>query len=252
MIRMVKNDAQARKIVFFIPVFVIMLVLIGGCTTTPQSSPNTPTKTTTLIPTRTFTPTPTLSPTIALKTVLFSDDLSHWRSEWASEYDNTDAKIFYSGGSLHIRDNKPPIGTPYHTLNKNFNDFILDVDTKLIDGTVNNWQGVDVRSQDDNNYYDFAISADGYYTIIKAVNGTIESLIGKPTRSSYINTGMGATNHLHVEANKNTLSLSVNGHLLRTVTDNTFKEGSVDLSASCLTSNSFTEVSFNNLVITII
>ena len=53
-------------------------------------------------------------------------------------------------------------------------------------------------------------------------------------------------------ADKNTLSLSVNGHHLQTVTDNSFKEGTVSLGANCKTSNSFTEVSYNNLVITTI
>jgi hypothetical protein len=206
----------------------------------------------TLTQTRTFTPTPTPSPTPELKTVLFSDDLSRWRSEWESEYDDIDGKIFYSGGSLHIRDIDPPTGSLYHPLNKNFNDFILDVDAKAVAGTVNNWQGVNVRRQDSENYYGFHISADGYYTIVKLENSITKSLIGGPTRSSYINKGIGATNHIQVEANKNTLSLSVNGHHLRTVTDNTFREGTVSLLANSLTSGSFTEVAFSNLVITTI
>ena len=223
-----------KKEIIFLLIIVIGVCLICGCSTTPQ-------------------PPSTAEPTSAMKTVLYSDDLSQLRSEWQSEYDDTDGKIFYSGGSLHIRDNDPPgvnrVKMVY-TLNKNFNDFILDVDTNNIAGTDNNYQGVRIRSQDNYNEYIVSISADGYYTISKAENGNIISLIGGPTQSSYINTGIGATNHIHIEANKNTLSLSVNGHHLSTVTDNTFREGAVRLSASCLTSGSFTEVAFNNLVIT--
>jgi hypothetical protein len=224
-----------KKEIIFLLIIVIGVCLICGCSTTPQ-------------------PPSTAEPTSAMKTVLYSDDLSQLRSEWQSEYDDTDGKIFYSGGSLHIRDNDPPgvnrVKMVY-TLNKNFNDFILDVDTKLIAGPVKNWQGVDLRLQDDN-YYGVQISADGKYSIYKVEKGNLISLIGGPTQSSYISTGIGATNHIHIEANKNTLSLSVNGHQIRNVTDNAFKEGTVELSSTCLTSNSFNEVAFSNLVITTI
>jgi hypothetical protein len=199
----------------------------------------------------TVNPTPTPSPTIAQKTVLFSDDLSRWRSGWDSETEDSSGKTFYSGGSLHILDEKPPTGANYHRLNKNFNDFILDVDTKMIAGTDNNYQGVVFRMQDTDNYYFFVVSADGYYDMLKWESNNRIDLIGsKVPRSSYINTGIGATNHIRVEANKNTLSLSVNDHLLRTITDNTYREGTVSLAANSLTSGTFTEVAFNNLVIT--
>ena len=234
------------QIMGFFAVLIIGIVVMCGCITKPGSLTTTPTPQIVYNP---VTTTPT--PTPALKTILFSDDLSQWRSGWDSEYDGSSGKTFYSGGSLHISDPSPPTGTLYHTLNKNFNDFILDVDTKAIAGTVDNWQGVTIHRQDNQNNYVIAISADGYYEIVRSQNGNIEALTG-PTRSSYINTGIGATNHIHVEANKNTLSLSVNGHHLSTVTDNTFKDGTVDLVVNCKQSNSFSEVVFNNLVITTI
>ena len=81
----------------------------------------------------------------ALKTVLFRDDLSQWRSEWDAVSDTSDGKIFYSGGSLHIRDNNPLTETTEQRLNKNYNDFILDIDTKLVGGSLDNWQGLYFR-----------------------------------------------------------------------------------------------------------
>lgn len=247
----------------YLPFIVLLvgIIITAGCispnqntvvTPTPQivyvTVTVTPTSTVTHVPARTFTPTP--SPAPVLKTVLFSDDLSNWRSEWKSIFDATSGKTFYSGGSLHIRDNAGG-GKTYTTLYKNFNDFILDVDVKTIDGKIDNWQSVDVRSQGDYDYYALAISADGYYGIQKWKNSNLEQLEG-PTYSSYINTGIGAINHIHIEANKNALSFSVNGHHLKTVTDSTFNKGEVDLAATSLPSNSYTEVVFNNLVITTI
>jgi hypothetical protein len=235
-------------------IILLLIVVIGVCMMSGCISPGSTSTTPAATPTPQIvyvTVTTPQTPNPALKTVLFSDDLSQWRSGWDSEIVDDAGKTFYSGGSLHILDNQPPIGTNYHTLNKNFNDFILDVDCKAVAGTIDNWQGVNVREQDEENYYGFSISADGYYAIVKFENGNIKALTG-PTRSSYINTGIGATNHIRVEANKNTLSLSVNGHHLSTVTDNAFKEGTVLLKANSKPSNSFTEVSYNNLVITTI
>lgn len=237
------------RYLFFI-VLLVAVAITAGCIDPNVKAVVTPTPQIVYV---TVTVTPTPSPTTALKTILFSDDLSRWRSEWDQLYDGYEGKTFYSGGSLHIRDNDSP-GRMYQKLNKNFSDFILDVDTNAVAGSINNYQGVIIRGQDDNNYYGLDISADGYYEILKFENGNRNSLAGSmPTRSSYINTSIGALNRIHVEAKGNTLSLSVNGHHLYTVIDNTFKEGTVRLTVNSLSSsNSFSEVVFNNLVITTI
>jgi hypothetical protein len=222
------------KITGFTAVLILGFLLTGGCITIPQ-------------------PESTVQPTSEPKTVLFSDDLSQWRNEWDAVSETSNGKSFYSGGSLHILDNNPPRMMMSLRLNKNFNDFILDVDTKAINGTLNNYQGLYFRDNGEGNYYGAAISADGYYAIQKYENTTIQSLAGPyGIFSDYINTGINATNHIHLEVNKNTISLSVNGHHLRTLTDNSYKEGAVELAAQSLTPNSSTEVVFNNLVITTI
>ncbi len=219
------------QIAGFIALLILGFLLIGGCTTLPQpgSSPQ---------------------PTSAVKTELFSDDFSHLRGEWDSVTETANGKSYYSGGSLHIRDNNPPLMVTSLRLNKNFTDFILDVDAKAIDGSLNNYQGLYFRDNDAGNYYGAAISADGYYSIQKYENGTKQSLTGSyGIFSRYINTGINATNHIHIEVDKDAISLSVNGQHLSTVTDNSYKEGAIELMAQSLTLNSSTEVVFNNLVI---
>jgi hypothetical protein len=201
-------------------------------------------------PTPTPTPTPTPSPIQVSKNILFSDSLSSWRSEWFEEFEISNVKVFYSGGSLHIRNTNPPTGSSWDLLKyRDFNDFMLDVDTKLVDGTPLNWQGVIVRLQDERNYYSLSISASGSYLIEKVEEGNIIVLAG-PTSTSYINKGIGANNHIHCEVNGNTLSLWVNGHHLNTVTDSTFKQGTVGLTVDCSKADSFSEVAFNNFVLT--
>ena len=254
----ISNERKLRKYFIIGIVGVITLVIIiavifsyvrlGAGFVATQKSPDSM-KGGTLIP----SPIPTATRTPVIKTVLFSDDLSHWRSEWDKESDTSYGKFFYSGGSLHIRSTNPPNWSISHTLNKNFTDFILDVDTKTIDGTTDNYLGVQVRENGVQNHYSLCISADGYWDMLKWENGNRIDLAGlRVPSSSYINTGIGATNHIRVEANKNTISFFVNGHLLMTVTDNTFKESTISLEVSSMPSHSFSEVAFNNLTITTI
>jgi len=227
---MEKNYPGKIKIAFLISFLLFILVLMCGCTTTPSKS------------------------STGAKTVLYSDNLSQWQDGWNSEYDGPMGKVFYSGGSLHIRDTNPPEWTLVYTLDKNFNDFILDIDTTLIDGTTDSWYGLNVRAPDEHNYYGFMISGNGVYSIRKQEFGNL--IIGRiiyfvhPTRSSSIKTGIGATNHIHIEAKDNTLTFSVNGHPLSTITDSKFKEGNIGLTVCSMDPNTFEEVVFSNLTIT--
>ena len=84
--------------------------------------------------------------------------------------------------------------------------------------------------------------------IDKEVNGTLETLVA-PTYSTYINLGWDVVNLIHVECIGSSLSLSVNGHLLETVTDTTLSGGDICLAANSL-AGSFTEVAFDNIVVT--
>jgi len=180
-------------------------------------------------------------------TVLFSDDFSGDTGVWDT-FSDSNGSVFYENGWLHIIDQTAVAYCTYTMAHQYFTDFILEVETKLVDGTDDNWHAVTVRAQDEDNYYDFGISADGYYNLIKVVNGQNVTLVA-PTRSSYINEGWGVTNLIHIECIGSNLSLSVNGHLLKTVTDATFTAGDIGLDAHSLAGN-FTEIAFDNIVVT--
>ena len=135
----------------------------------------------------------------------------------------------------------------YSESQRYFTDFILEVETWLVGGTDYNWHMVYCRWMGEGNYYGLDISADGYYEILKFVNGNRIVLVS-PTYSSYINQGVGAVNLIHIECIGSDLSLSVNGHLLEEVTDTTFTGGDIVLGANAL-AGTFTEVAFDNIVV---
>jgi uncharacterized repeat protein (TIGR02543 family) len=179
-------------------------------------------------------------------TVLFSDDFSQDTGLWDT-FSDSYGEAFYENGWFHVTDysGAGPVSSFAHQY---FTDCIIDVDMKLISGSLDNWQTVIFRQVDDDNYYTAEISADGYYEMQRWINGTLLSLVN-PTSSSYIHQGYDVVNSVHIECIGNSFSLSVNGHLLVEVTDNTFTGGDIGLDVIVL-SGSSTEVAFDNLVVT--
>jgi hypothetical protein len=179
--------------------------------------------------------------------VLFSDDFSDPSSGWET-YNGPDGQARYQDGYFYLKDYTNPSGAIYSCAPVYFTDFVLEVETWFIGGIDDNWHLVSCRGQDVENYYDFGISADGFYDIVKFVDAERIPLV-YPTYSSYINQGVGAVNLIHIECIGSSLSLSVNGHLLDSVTDSTFSGGDICLTANAL-SGSYTEIAYDNLVIT--
>jgi hypothetical protein len=182
----------------------------------------------------------------ATSRVLLSDDFSDDAGPWDT-FSNSLGSVFYEDGWLHVVDytDSSPTWTGTH---QDFTDFILEVETKFVGGTTSNWHFVGCRVQDSDDAYGFGISADGYYGILRYLNGN-EALLVEATASSYINQGVGVVNLIHIECIGSNLNLSVNGHVLRTVTDTAIRSGDIVLGAWSLADSS-TEIAFDNILVT--
>ena len=76
-----------------------------------------------------------------------------------------------------------------------------------------------------NNGYRFTITANGYYLIIKYVNGSATWITPNWTSSSYINTGLGATNIGNIVVNNGDFQFSINGNFVKGFNDTQFPTG---------------------------
>ena len=171
--------------------------------------------------------------------ISFSNDFRNERSGWVT-YDEYEGRVAYINGCLYLKDYTAPEEAMYGESQRYFTDFILEIETWLVDGTDDNWHLVAYRWQDYDNCFSFGISADGYYVIDKWVDDDKTSFI-VTTYSSYIYRGQGGTNLIHIECIGINLSLSENGHLLWEGTDVTFTGGDMTLAATAL-GGTFTEV----------
>lgn len=179
---------------------------------------------------------------------LFSDDFSGEPSVWDT-YSMEGTSVFHQDGWLHLINTTE---SPYYTdtyIHKNFSDFVLEVDTKFVGGSKNNWHAILIRVQEDciDTYY-FCISADGCFQIGKVDNEN-DIILVDSTMSIHINQEPDVVNHIRIECIDSNLSLSVNGHMLREVTDTTFTAGDIGLAAISL-GDDFTEIAFDNIVVT--
>ncbi len=118
---------------------------------------------------------------------------------------------------------------------RQFDDVIITVDARQVDGPNDNAFGVICRYQNEENFYLFLISGDGYYMIGKYQSGSnqIQYLTGAGefVASDVINQGV-AINQIRASCVGNQLTLSVNGIQLDSVTDPTFVTGDVGIGAS--------------------
>jgi hypothetical protein len=168
-------------------------------------------------------------PTAVDSSVLFSDDFSDSDSGWdrvqaeegITDYENGAYRIFVDQ-ALHDYWANP---------GRSFGDVRVEVDATKIGGPDNNDFGVICRYQDNNNFYAFLISSDGYYAIMKYTGGSSETL-GTDGMLSTDAVNLGAsTNTVRADCVGDTLSLYANGTLLHSVSDAAFASGDVGLIA---------------------
>ncbi|MCA9946173.1 MAG: hypothetical protein KC449_21965 [Anaerolineales bacterium] len=167
---------------------------------------------------------------------LLRDDFSGVQNCGWREYNQGGAVVAIDEDALTISTSQT--GQIWWTnVGRDFNDVIITVQARQMSGPNNNAYGVLCRYQDENNFYIFLISGDGYYAIGKYVTGKTQvSYLTENQEyvfSDLINQG-GATNLLRVSCIGNELSLSVNGLPLITVVDGSFTSGDIGLGVSTL------------------
>ena len=185
--------------------------------------------------------------------VLFQDDFEQSNICGWSLYNKAGAVSQIETGGLRLSTNQP--GQIWWTNSgRNFDDVIITVDTEQISGPDNNAYGVICRYQDENNFYIFLISGDGFYAIgkyqsgdsqIAYLSGVTDSEEGGYLFSEAVNQGVAA-NQIRVGCVGNELSLVVNGLPLAVVNDSAFVTGDIGLGVSTLEPGTAV-VQFDNL-----
>ena len=178
--------------------------------------------------------------------VLFQDDFSDTSSGW-DRVDVSEGITDYADGVYRIyvnTDNTDVWANP----GLNFTDTIIEVEATKVGGPDDNDYGVICRYGDVDNFYIFIISSDGYYGILRVVDGTQE-LLGDTEMmySDAIITGY-ATNTIMADCIGSTLTLYANSTQLISVEDTNLTSGDVGLLAGSFDTPG-TDIHFDNFVV---
>lgn len=141
-----------------------------------------------------------------------------FNAEW-EQYDGR-LSAQAADGVLRLSDSDPG-GDPFSVASPRFGDFDLRARVRYADGPevggLEDGFGLIFRLQDkgndaiaDNNYYLFLISSDGYYRVIRRLNGE-RRVLSEWIDTPLINQGLGAANDLRVVAQGSTLAFYING-----------------------------------------
>nr|BBH96081.1 hypothetical protein KTA_42800 [Thermogemmatispora argillosa] len=209
--------------------------------------------------TGTLTPTPAQSTSSPTAAPLFSDTFTNNNHGW----DLTSVPGRYSvklgNGQLLLEEDNNRI-LPEFVPGKTFDDFRLDVDATITKGTQeNSGFGVYIRASANQNtelatYYRFAMYGDSTYAIFKGVVDSSGQPLDDQKLVGYLSTTalkpIGQVNHIEIVAKGSTMTLSVNGQTLNSITDSSYKSGSIALYVSNLPDTpKGVIVAFSNLAI---
>jgi hypothetical protein len=111
--------------------------------------------------------TPAGEPLPVLENTILADDFSRPDPNWV-RFDTDAAAAYVLAGEFYLEDRGQRNAVYAPLLRYDYVDVTIDVRVRHVQGSVNNWMGVICRQLDEDNYYLFAISADGYYVILES------------------------------------------------------------------------------------
>lgn len=179
--------------------------------------------------------------------VLFSDDFSDTASGWeVGDYDT--GSVGYGNGTYFVTSTGNG-DTMWGVANRGFDNLTISVQGTQVraPGNDNNDYGVVCRIQPGGEGYYFLISGDGFFSILRADENDFTPLIDW-TPTQVVRQG-NASNDIVATCNGADLSLVVNGELLASASDFTYRSGDLALTATSYEVDG-TEVHFDNLVVT--
>ncbi len=179
--------------------------------------------------------------------VLFQDDFSDDTTGWEIVNNVYELKGYSSEGYLISVNNKG--GRSISTTGLRYNDIKIQVETRKLTGNNESYLGIVCRYQDNQNYYRFFITPDGYTGIVKVVDGESTTLPGGKMNYNHDVKQNDAANLLEVFCMGSQLSLVVNGKLAVSAEDDQLTKGDAGIFAETGLDGAGSFI-FNNFIVT--
>lgn len=189
---------------------------------------------------------PVLSQPAEPGSVLFSNDFSNPDGGQDSQV-HQGAGVTFEQGALHIGVAEPHYSYWWRS-GRQFDDAQIRVDAWREAGPEDNVMGIICRYQNENNFYAFLISSDGYGGIVKVKDGQYHLLTGETLEYiDAIKTGSDM-NNIGADCVGRHLFMLVNDTLVAWAEDGDFSSGEVGLIAGSFDLPGI-EIAFDNFVV---
>jgi hypothetical protein len=130
--------------------------------------------------------------------------------------------------------------------NELFDDFVLTVDVRQLQGSLDSSYGVLFRMVSPEQFYRFAMTSEGTYVVERRDNGRWDRFGEEWAAAPPINQGLNVSNQIKITAVGPTLTFFVNGVQLQQVTDSSFSLGGIALDAGTF-GHTGLQVAFDNV-----
>jgi hypothetical protein len=181
-------------------------------------------------------------------TVLFADDFANNNAHWGiADTAKGAVALLYQGMDIQVKQANAMMWT---VTQKKYADTQVDVDAVLLNGSQDDAFGTICRFQDNDHFYGFLVTHDGYYGIFKMQDGklVLANAESNLQYSDVIRQG-GVVNHIQATCQGNVLKLNVNGQLLAMIEDDSYASGKVGLMAAAYASPNV-ELFFDHFLVT--
>lgn len=141
-----------------------------------------------------------------------------FNSDWSQYGGRLSAQV--EGGQMQITVGEIE-GSAYSVAAPHFGDFDLRVEAQMLAGPIQNAYGIVFRLQNkdntslnDDSYYLFLVSADGWYRVMRVIDGQSPKIISDWIESPLINQDLNAVNRLRVTARSDQFQFYINDQIV--------------------------------------
>ncbi|NNJ12251.1 zinc-ribbon domain-containing protein [Chloroflexales bacterium ZM16-3] len=218
----------------------LLLITLGSSI---ASAPDLPTA----APVATIAPPPTIPPaptaTGASGVIVYEDFSDPRESALTAEEDDISRSAFEDGA--YIIEVKDSDTLAWSITDRSYGDIAIEAESTVAAGTEAVAAGLIFHYQDNQNFYLFSVSSDGYYAL-ELLKGDEWITLIDWTESDAIN---ARHNTLRVETKGDRITLKVNGERLEATQDDSLSDGDAGLAVSSFDASQVT-IRFDNLLIT--
>lgn len=157
-------------------------------------------------------------------------------------YDGTTVAYLKSGELRIAVDEENTLA--WSSLDQKVADFYMEIDAIHREGSFDNQFGILARFDEDTNYYLFAASSDGYYTIQLFLDSEWEAIVDW-TKTDQIEIGDGSVNTLGLLAERDTYTFLINDTIVDSATDDTLGGTTLALNAAAFSEPPI-DIAFDN------